>query len=146
MKRFYACQACDLCGRYDETSLCKYYRSRIGLAARPVARATESCNDDSDFWRISFGIPARIPSGYTCSLKFSSVERFKVPVQRQIIRTDVFWHVTVDVWRITPPDRTNSRLIAAEARHWRPVDPIDEIFQRAFSLSISLSVSLSLNF
>lgn len=35
----------DLC---DETSLCKYYRSRIGLAGRPVARVTESCND-SDF-------------------------------------------------------------------------------------------------
>lgn len=36
---------------------------------------------------------------YTCSLKFSSGERFKVPVQWQIIRTDVFWHVTVDVSR-----------------------------------------------
>ena len=47
---------------------------------------------------------------YTCSLKFSSGERFKVPVQRQIIRTDVFWHVIVDV----------SRHRTGRIRDWSP--------------------------
>lgn len=69
----------DLC---DETSLCKYYRSRIGLAGRPVARVTESCNDDSDFWRISpWCTGENTTREYVYVPKFSSRERFKTRMQ-----------------------------------------------------------------